>query len=65
MRLSNYSSANDRLPQQVLQEFLDSVAAGRSVVPIDKIYQFEQLKDAHDRMNAGLAAGKMVVLTGI
>jgi NADPH2:quinone reductase len=54
----------DKLPDHVLQEFLDAVEAGRAVVPIDRVFRFEQLREAHERMEASLAVGKMVVLTG-
>jgi NADPH2:quinone reductase len=54
----------EKLPEHVLQEFLDAVEAGRAVVPIDRVFEFEQLKEAHERMDASLAVGKMVVLTG-
>ncbi|KAJ4355515.1 uncharacterized protein N0V89_003532 [Didymosphaeria variabile] len=62
--LSGYASGVDQLPEHVIQEFLDAVEAGRAVVPIDKVFQFEGLKEAHERMEAGSAVGKMVVLTG-
>ena len=65
MRLSAYSSGEDRLPQSVLQEFLDDVAAGVAVVPVDEVFHFGQLRQAHDKMANGVSAGKMVVLTGM
>jgi len=49
----------------MLQEFLDSVASGSAIVPIDKVFGFEQLHEAHERMAAGKASGKMVVMTGM
>ena len=65
VRLSAYSSGEGYLPQHVLQSYLDAVAEGTAIVPIDRTYQFEELKEAHVRMEGGLATGKMVVLTGM
>lgn len=65
VRLSAYASGVDHLPESVLQEYLDAVAAGTAVVPVDEVFQFEQLKEAHDKMGNSLATGKLVVLTGM
>src|SRR3954453_3376945 len=63
VRLTAYHGEADDLPQPVLQEFLDAVAAGRTVVPIDRVYRFEQIIEAHAAMEAGTGAGKLVVTT--
>jgi NADPH2:quinone reductase len=63
--LTAYGGGADDLPQHVLQGFLDSVASGSGSVPIDRVFEFEQLPEAHERMAAGAASGKMVVLTGM
>jgi NADPH2:quinone reductase len=47
----------------VLQEFLDAVANGEAVVPIDRTYDLEQIVEAHRHMEAGDAVGKIVVTT--
>jgi NADPH:quinone reductase-like Zn-dependent oxidoreductase len=47
----------------VLQGFLDAVAAGDAVVPIDRVYHFDQIVEAHTAMEAGRASGKLVVTT--
>ena len=47
----------------MLQEFLDGVAAGTTTVPIDRVYAFDQIVDAHRAMEAGYATGKLVVTT--
>jgi NADPH:quinone reductase-like Zn-dependent oxidoreductase len=54
---------SDDLPQPVLQEFLDAVAVGDVVVPIARVYGFDQIVEAHAAMEAGDAAGKLVVTT--
>jgi NADPH:quinone reductase-like Zn-dependent oxidoreductase len=61
VRLTAYHGEAEDLPQPVLQEFLDAVAAGDAVVPIDRVYGFDQIAEAHTAMEAGGAAGKLVV----
>lgn len=63
VRLTGYNGTAGDLPAAVLQQFLDDVAAGRAVVPIDRIYSFDQIEEAHTRMESGLATGKLVVTT--
>ncbi len=63
VRLTAYGGDAQDLPQRVLQDFLDAVAAGHAVVPIDHIYEFDQIVEAHAAMEAGEAAGKLVVTT--
>jgi NADPH:quinone reductase len=53
--------AND-LSWRVLQEFLDAVAAREAVVPIDRVYGFDQIAEAHAAMEADHATGKLVVV---
>jgi NADPH2:quinone reductase len=61
VRLTAYHGEAEDLPQPVLQEFLDAVADGHAVVPIDRVYGFDQIVEAHAAMEAGGAAGKLVV----
>jgi NADPH:quinone reductase-like Zn-dependent oxidoreductase len=63
VRLTAYHGEAEDLPQTVLQEFLDAVAAGDAVLPIDHIYGFDQIVEAHAAMEAGTVAGKLVVTT--
>lgn len=63
VRLAAYSGDAGDLPPRVLQGFLDDVSAGRAVVPIDHVYGFEQIVEAHAAMEAGDATGKLVVTT--
>ena len=62
VRLTAYHGEAEDLPQPVLQEFLDAVADGHAVVPIDRVYGFDQIVEAHAAMEAGGAAGKLVVM---
>jgi NADPH:quinone reductase-like Zn-dependent oxidoreductase len=63
VRLSAYGGEAADLPAPVLQSFLDAIAAGRLTVPIDRTYAFDDIAVAHADMEAGNAAGKLVVLT--
>src|SRR4051812_7501377 len=63
VRLTAYHGEAEDLPQPVLQDFLDAAAAGRVVVPIQRVYGFDQIVEAHAAMEAGGAAGKLVVTT--
>ncbi len=63
VRLTAYAGDARDLPQHVLQDFLDAVAAGTAVVPIGRVYDFEQIVEAHADMEAGQVAGKLVVTT--
>lgn len=63
VRLTGYHGDAGDLPQRVLQEFLDAVAAGRARVPIAQVYEFVQIAAAHAAMEAGAASGKLVVTT--
>ncbi len=62
VRLSAYGGEAADLPAEVLQPFLDGVAAGRLTVPIDRTYTLDEIATAHADMEAGNATGKLVVL---
>nr|WP_170156114.1 zinc-binding alcohol dehydrogenase family protein [Umezawaea tangerina] len=63
VRLSGYGGDAADLPPEVLQGFLDSVAAGEVVVPIDRVYRFDEIVRAHTDMESGHTKGKLVVTT--
>ncbi len=63
VRLTAYGGEASDLPADVLQSFLDDVAAGRLSVPTDRVYALDEIRAAHADMEAGRAAGKLVVLT--
>ena len=62
VRLTGYSGDAADLPAEVLQAFLDEVAAGRLHVPIHRTYTLDEITTAHADMEAGNATGKLVVL---
>jgi len=45
----------------VLQEYLDDVGAGRVSVAIHRVFNLEEIADAHRTMETNAAVGKMVV----
>lgn len=63
VRLTAYGGDAADLPRSVLQEFLDAVAAGSARVPIHRTYSLDEIAQAHADMEAGNAAGKLVVAT--
>jgi NADPH:quinone reductase len=63
VRLTAYGGGAADLPPPLLQGFLDSVAAGTAVVPIGRVYRFDQIVQAHADMDANRVSGKLVVLT--
>jgi NADPH:quinone reductase-like Zn-dependent oxidoreductase len=63
VRLTAYGGEAADLPPKLLQGFLDRVAAGTAVVPIGRVYRFDQIVQAHADMEANRVSGKLVVLT--
>jgi NADPH2:quinone reductase len=63
VRLTAYGGDAADLPANVLQSYLDAVAAGRLTVPIHRTYALDEIAQAHADMEHGRATGKLVVLT--
>ena len=63
VRLISYGGDARDLPPHVLQAFLDAAASGDAIIPIDHIYRLDEIVEAHTAMEAGTAAGKLVVTT--
>ena len=63
VRLTGYTGDATNLPPEVLQRFLDDVAAGRATVPIGRVLDLEEIQEAHRIMEAGTAGGKIIVVT--
>ena len=61
VRLAAYGGEADDLPAGVLQDFLDAVSAGTAVVPVARVYAFDEIVTAHADMEANRVAGKLVV----
>jgi NADPH:quinone reductase len=62
VRLTAYSGDASDLPREVLQGFLDDVAAGRAFVPLARTYRLDEIAEAHALMEHGSAGGKLVVV---
>lgn len=62
VRLTAYHGEAADLPSDVLQPYLDAVAAGRLTVPLHRTYTLDEIALAHAEMEAGKATGKLVVL---
>ena len=62
VRLTAYSGEASDLTQEVLQGFLDAVAAGHARVPIGRTFALDDILQAHTLMESGTAGGKIVVL---
>ena len=63
VRLTSYSGDANDLPAHVLQHYLDDVASGHAVVPIHRVYSFDDIVQAHTAMETNQATGKLVVTT--
>jgi NADPH:quinone reductase len=63
VRLTAYGGEAADLPPRLLQDFLDSVAAGMAVVPIGRVYRFDEIVEAHRAMEEDQVSGKLVVTT--
>jgi len=63
VRLTAYSGEAENLPAEVLQGFLDDVAAGRAAIPVDQVFDLDHVREAHTLMESGDARGKLVVRT--
>ena len=63
VRLAGYHGDASDLPADVLQQFLDDVAAGRATVPIHRVYTLDEIVAAHTEMEFGTVSGKIVVTT--
>ncbi len=63
VRLAAYSGDAGDLPADVLQGFLDDVAAGTAVVPTGHVYRLAEMAQAHADMESGRYSGKLVGTT--
>jgi NADPH2:quinone reductase len=62
VRLTSYAGGAPDLPVEVLQRFLDDVAAGRCRVPVARTYRLDDIQQAHRDMETNAVAGKLVVI---
>jgi len=62
VRLTAYGREAADLPTDVLQAYLDAVAAGRLTVPMHRTYALDEIAQAHADMEHGRGPAKLVVL---
>jgi NADPH:quinone reductase-like Zn-dependent oxidoreductase len=63
VRLTAYGGGSDDLPSQVLQRYLDSLAAGTANAGPILLHRLEEIRKAHADLEHNRAFGKHVVLT--
>ena len=59
--LTVYMGDAENLHKDLLQEFIDAVAAGKISLNIDKTFRLNQISEAHTYMESNQAKGKIVV----
>jgi len=62
VRLTAYGGGAHDLPREVLSEFLRAVERGEATVPVAQVFRLDQIAEAHQIMEDGTAAGKLVVV---
>jgi NADPH:quinone reductase-like Zn-dependent oxidoreductase len=62
VRLTAYGGESTDLPAEVLQGYLDKIAAGALKFAPARIYTLDEIRQAHDDMEHDRVAGKLVVL---
>ena len=60
-RLTVYMGDAENLHKDLLQEFIDAVAAGKINLNIDKTFRLDQISEAHGYMESNQAKGKIVI----
>jgi NADPH:quinone reductase-like Zn-dependent oxidoreductase len=61
VRLTAYGGEASDLPREVLQRYLDDVAAGRVAITVHRVFDMEEIVDAHRMMETNAAVGKLVM----
>jgi NADPH2:quinone reductase len=61
VRLTSYSGGADDISALELQDYVSKVESGQLKLVLGKVWDFEDLRDAHAMMDANTANGKMVV----
>jgi NADPH2:quinone reductase len=61
VRLTAYGGESADLPRQVMQDFLDDIAADHLAVTISRVFELDEIALAHEMMETNAAVGKLVV----
>jgi NADPH:quinone reductase len=62
VRLTAYSGDASDLPADVLADYLAAAADDPGVIPLDRTFRLDEIAAAHELMEQGGAAGKLVVV---
>ena len=62
-RLTVYMGESKNLSKELLQDFIEDVENGTIHLNIDRVFQLDEVADAHQYMEANKAKGKIVVKT--
>jgi NADPH:quinone reductase-like Zn-dependent oxidoreductase len=62
VRLTAYGGESGDLPQSVLQNYLDKIAAGSVSLAPARVYSLDEIRTAHDDMEHNRVVGKLVVV---
>ena len=60
--LTSYAGENNDLSPELLQSFLNHIASGKLNLNIDRVFQLDQIVEAHRYMEENRASGKLVVV---
>ncbi len=60
-KFTYFSSSATPMPTDALQDYIDGIEAGRYRLPLERIFGFDEIGDAHALMESNAAAGKIVV----
>jgi NADPH:quinone reductase-like Zn-dependent oxidoreductase len=63
VRLTAYDGGAPDLPPVLLQAVIDEIEAGSLTIPIDRVYHLDEIASAHQALEDGTTAGKLVVVT--
>lgn len=61
-RLTVYMGEADNLTKEMLQDFIDRVASGSIHLNVDRVFELDQVAEAHAYMEDNKAKGKLVVV---
>lgn len=60
-KFTYFSSSSTPMPTAALQAYLDGLADGTYRLPLDRVFPFDDIRDAHACMESNAALGKIVV----
>lgn len=61
IKLTSYSGGSTDISQQQMQRYIELVEAGKLTIQTGPVFKFDDLRQAHELMDANAAGGKIVV----